>query len=283
MEQEIQSQFNFYPNGSPTPTVTPTEVVYPTLMPNTLALVTLTPTFTPMPTFTAAPTATSNPSATPTATAGLEKSEPTPTPRPTATPYTLEGFQGLYTQNLDQITPLGLSEAEYRALFEARLYQERLLETITADIKPVEEQVWARHILVDDEATAKAIVERLHKGEDFTALAAKFSKDTGNKDRGGDLGWFGRGVMVTEFEKVAFLMQVGSISEPVKTTFGWHIIQVLGHQERPLTAAEYEQKRQQAFNDWLTQAREQANVKIYDYWKERVPTEPALPTALPGQ
>lgn len=100
------------------------------------------------------------------------------------------------------------------------------------------EQVKARHILVkvpaganEDEwkkARKKAldIKARAEKGEDFAKLAKEFSDDPGTKNRGGELGYFGKGRMVPEFEKVAFSLEPGVISDPVKTIFGWHLIQV---------------------------------------------------------
>ena len=70
-----------------------------------------------------------------------------------------------------------------------------------------EEQVEASHILVEDEATAKEVAKKLADGEDFAALAKEFSTDTANATNGGELGYFGRGKMVAEFEEVAFSMK----------------------------------------------------------------------------
>jgi foldase protein PrsA len=169
---------------------------------------------------------------------------------------------------------MGISEQDYRAFIQAKLYREKLLAALTADLKPEEEQVWARHILVADEATAQNVRERLLKGEDFGKLAAEFSTDPGTKDRGGLLDWFGRGVMVKEFEEAAFSLPIGEISQPIKTTYGYHIIQVLARQVRPLTADELQTKRDKVFNEWLQTQRDQARITIYNRWKERVPTTP---------
>ena len=95
---------------------------------------------------------------------------------------------------------------------------------------------------------------------------------------GGDLGWFGRGAMVAEFEETAFDLEVGEISEPVQSQFGYHIIQVLGHQENPLNASQHEQKKEAEFTEWLTTVREGASITTYETWRQNVPMEPALQT-----
>jgi len=114
----------------------------------------------------------------------------------------------------------------------------------------------------------------LKHGTDFGKLARDFSTDTGSGAKGGDLGWFGKGAMVAEFEKAAFSMKIGEISEPIQSQFGYHIIQVLGHDNIPLNASQYEEKRKTAFTEWLTKTREAADITIFDVWKQRVPTAP---------
>lgn len=83
------------------------------------------------------------------------------------------------------------------------------------------------HILVQKQSEAIAVLERLKKGESFTNLAKELSIDRGSAKRGGDLGYFGRGMMVRPFEDVAFKLEKGQISEPIKTEFGYHIIKRL--------------------------------------------------------
>jgi foldase protein PrsA len=80
------------------------------------------------------------------------------------------------------------------------------------------------HILVEKQSEALAILDRLKKGESFSNLAKELSIDKGSGKRGGDLGYFGRGVMVKPFEETAFKLEKGRTSEPVKTEFGYHII-----------------------------------------------------------
>jgi peptidyl-prolyl cis-trans isomerase C len=97
-----------------------------------------------------------------------------------------------------------------------------------AEIKamPKQEEVRARHILVKTEDEAKAVIKALGEGKDFAELAKEKSTDP-NKSDGGDLGYFRKGQMVPEFEAAAFAMQKGEVSKaPIKTQFGWHVIQV---------------------------------------------------------
>ncbi|WIV12959.1 peptidylprolyl isomerase [Proteiniborus sp. MB09-C3] len=89
-----------------------------------------------------------------------------------------------------------------------------------------EEQVKASHILVETEEEANEVKEKLSAGEDFAKLAKEYSKDENNKDSGGDLGFFERGDMISSFSDAAFALEIGAISEPVKTEHGYHIIKV---------------------------------------------------------
>jgi foldase protein PrsA len=172
-----------------------------------------------------------------------------------------------------------------RWILETSLYSKKVQDAITADLKPEDQKVWARHILVADEATAQSIITRLKNGADFAVLAKLYSTDTSNNSNGGDLGWFTKGAMDATFEKTAFAMKVGEISQPVQTQFGWHIIQCLGNQLMPLTGTEFTQYQQRTFTNWLTQTRtDRKDIKKYDIWSQRVPTDPVFtpqPVATP--
>ncbi|MCD6400571.1 MAG: peptidyl-prolyl cis-trans isomerase, partial [Anaerolineales bacterium] len=200
---------------------------------------------------------------------------------PTATPYTEKAYQdNLKTalQNLE--SQIGIGEEFLRDYFEVELYRQQLRDIITEDVTSEEEQVWVRHILVSDETTAQEVLDRLENGEDFKELAKEFSIDTATAVRGGDLGWFGKGRMDKAFEKAAFSLDIGEISKPVQSSFGWHIIEALGHEMRPLTEYQYEQKRNQVFNDWIASVRETTDIVINEDWGSYVPVEPVIPDKL---
>ena len=104
------------------------------------------------------------------------------------------------------------------------------------DVKKYYEEVYrpdirASHILVEDEETAKEVKSKLDAGEKFEDLAKEYSKD-GTAEKGGDLGWFGPGKMVPEFEEVAYDLEIDEISEPVQSQFGFHIIKVTEKKEK---------------------------------------------------
>ena len=285
VNKSIQEVYGYFPNGTLTPTVTSTPFSYPTLSSEQLTLYPSTATPTTAPTSTVAQTNTPDVSATATFTAA----PPTPTFVPeiataTATPYTLEGFNSQYDKTLTDLKSYNISEATLRSVYEIQLLREKLLDKVTADTPHTDVQVWARHILLDDAAQAQAVRILLLQGVDFAKLAREQSKDTGSSASGGDLGWFGKGAMVAEFENAVFSQEIGAIGEIVQTQFGYHIIQVLGKQELPLTDSQYQQNRETAFSDWLTKTKETAAITTFDVWMDRVPTDPAtLNTPVPEQ
>ena len=105
-----------------------------------------------------------------------------------------------------------------------------------------EKEVRARHILVETQDEAKAIIEEIKKGADFAELAKQKSKDP-SKDAGGDLGFFGRDQMVEEFTAAAFKLDKGQMSDPVKSEFGWHIIRV--EDKRSVTVPDFDKMKEQ--------------------------------------
>ncbi len=170
---------------------------------------------------------------------------------------------------LPLVAKVEVPEAEVRKSFEERRAQ-----------FDQPEQARVSHILIRVEdpkqeerarQTILLIQGKLAKGEKFADLARQYSQDPGSKERGGDLGFFGRGAMVKEFEQAAFSLQPGQVSGPVKTQFGYHLI--LLHERKPAKKATYEEvagqireqlteeRQESLFQKWLTEERKTATIK----------------------
>jgi len=150
-----------------------------------------------------------------------------------------------------------------------------------------EKEVHARHILVPTEEEAKAIKAELDKGADFAKLAKEKSKDPGAAD-GGDLGFFTKEQMVPEFSAVAFALEPGKISDPVKSQFGWHVIKVEEKRDRKPPA--FDQVKGQIENfvvrkaqaDYVTKLRGEAKVERLDKKDEPAAAPAPDAKAAPG-
>jgi parvulin-like peptidyl-prolyl isomerase len=178
----------------------------------------------------------------------------TPSPSPVPTVDALEKFRNALANQKS------LSEQEYRDLVvRPTLLREKLTAAIATDVPAIESQVHARHVLLESEDAAKAAKARIDGGEPFEKVAQELSTDTSNKEEGGDLGWFGRGRMTKPFEDKAFELPVGQVSDPVQTTFGWHIIKVEGKDEgRAIEESVLEEKRGAKLTEWLESTKNDA-------------------------
>ncbi len=178
---------------------------------------------------------------------------------------------GQFAQILQQ---QGLTEADVQGILKDQLIIEKAVDpnvhVTSADIaayfaknhatmdKPA--QVRARHILVADRKTADMIEAKLKAGGNFADLAKQYSTDPSTKDKGGELGFFGPGQMVPAFQAAAFALPVGAISQPVKSPFGWHIIQV--EERKPALKATLASATPQ-IKDALTQQQEQQQIPVF--------------------
>lgn len=176
-----------------------------------------------------------------------------------------------------------IEQAKEQIIVRALVNQEVIEKVKSADDKelkayydanktqfPSPEQVHARHILVKTKAEADAIKVQLDKGADFTQLAKEKSVDKASGSRGGDLGFFGKGDMIPEFEKAAFSLAVGKISSPIKSQFGYHIIKV--EEKKPAVTMSFEeakpyaeqrvinQKQRERLDSWLAALEKNAKV-----------------------
>ncbi len=170
-----------------------------------------------------------------------------------------------------------VTEADAKKIFDEQI----------VEVKP-QQEVHARHILVTTEAEAKEVAERLKKGEDFAVIAKEKSKDTGAQ--GGDLGFFTRGQMLKPFEDAAFALDVGQISEPVQTQFGWHIIKVEEKRDQALPtfdqvkAAIVAQLIQAKAQEVVTGLRDTAKIEVVDpELKKAMEAAAAAAAVAPGE
>ncbi len=202
----------------------------------------------------------------------------------------------------------GLTEQDVQNLLRGSLVMEKAVQpqihVSEADIKAYfdknhaqfdkPEQVKARHILVADQNTANQVLAKLKAGGSWDQLAKQYSTDPSSKDKGGDLGYFGRGQMVPQFQDAAFNAKVGQIVGPVKSPFGYHIIQVTDKKppQKATLASTHDQIKQQLTQQQLgqqeplliNQLRQSANIQVNDdRFKDLFPpTQPSPAAAAPA-
>jgi len=131
---------------------------------------------------------------------------------------------------LEQVAKTAATDAAIKAAYDE-----------AAKAQKPQTEIHARHILVGTEEEAKSALKRLMGGEEFADIAKAVSKDPGAE--GGDLGWFTKDRMVPEFADAAFKLDVGQVSDPVKSPFGWHIIEILDKREKAFPP--YDQVKEQ--------------------------------------
>lgn len=312
INEAVQAAFGFFPEGTPTPTITITLQATPTLSETQLALVTLTST--PAPTDLEGESPPEFPEedmnedgedieeftpdlnteddqidedleeisddteeipavAEPTPTITL-----TPTATLTPTPYTTQMFAEDIQEFNQNFSMYNFDINDLREIFEIQILRQKLTEEITKDLELFKNEVWARHILVESQEAAFEVLALLNEGEEFHQLAETYSLDESNRDKGGDLGWFDENTMVPAFSETAFSLEIGEISDPVETNFGYHIIQVLGLRENQVSPEQLAQTKRMEFNAWLTELRNQRDdIVIFDNWANFVPTSPEIP------
>jgi peptidyl-prolyl cis-trans isomerase C len=193
-----------------------------------------------------------------------------------------ERRMGYYREKLameELLNSVGKAAATEEA--ERKAYDE------AAKAEPPQEEIHARHILLPTEEEAKKALARVKAGEDFAKVATELSKDpSGN---GGDLGWFTRDRMVPEFSDAAFKLKKGEISEPVKTQFGWHIIQV--EDTRMKTFPPFEQVKDQAAryvtqkaeSEAVAQLHSAAKIELFDADGKPLPAAAEVAPPDPGK
>jgi peptidyl-prolyl cis-trans isomerase C len=154
---------------------------------------------------------------------------------------------------------------EFREAIRRQLLVQSATDAVAALVPIAAEQVHARHILVGSLDLANALREQILTGKNFGELALTFSQDFSTSVRGGDLGWFPRGVLsVAEVEEAAFSLTEGQTSPVIQSRLGYHLIQTLEREaSRPLSSSSLETLRRRAVETWLAQQMQTAQVEIF--------------------
>ena len=158
-----------------------------------------------------------------------------------------------------------LTYEDFREEIRFQLLALAIFERVTGSVLATAEQVHARHILVETEGEAQAILTRLQAGEDFAALAGQLSQDENTKEAGGDLGLFHRGQLISpEVEEAAFALPPDQIGEVVRSQFGYHVVQVLEKApDRPLPPELLNALKEQAFARWMQEQWDNATIERF--------------------
>lgn len=298
IDAAIMELFEYYPGGTPTIEATQTLQLTSTLSATQFALITVTPTATITPTTSITPTETLPPEML--ATSGIFTSTPTTTPTPeTPTPDPDEATEapaitptlqtteqaGLeldeYLQGLEIATKKSFDAEDLRSIYEFDLYRQKMYDVAIEEFDEEPLQVWVRHILVEDEETALEVLEELAAGESWVDMVLEYSTNPSSALNDGDLGWFldrpQEPDFPQEFMDAAFSLAIGDLSEPIETPTGWHVIQILGKENRQLSAAQINQFTQEVFLEFVEDLRAETEIVYADYWMNRIPREPAVP------
>ncbi len=251
IDRRIEQDFGFYVDGTPTP----------------LPTVTPFPTFTPDITATAAAELTATPGPSPT-------TAPTRTPRPTPTAYTVDAFESDYAEFVDSLSDFRIEESDYIAFVEATLYREKLQEAYEPEVPEEQEQVLVKHILLPDLETGEEVLERLEEGEEWADLVSEFSQDFATIEEEGLIGWRTLGELLTTYGQAgvaAFGTVEGQVSGPFQSDFGWHLFRVEEREERSLSEEALALIAEQAYANFLSELRANAEININEEWVEHLP------------
>lgn len=248
LDQAIAEVFGYYPQGTPTPLPSATPAATPTLPVEQTETPTSVAEATPL---------------------------PTGTPLPTPTVYTEEAYLEDRQEYFNSLEEQGITEADFSMLVLADLYQGKLLEAFRAEVPAETEHALLRHILVAEQEQAEEILRQLEEGEAWDDMVQEFSEDVATKESGGDLGWLPLASIRNQYGELFYALVLGvaegMFGGPIETTDGWHIVQVVSREVRPLGENEYEQALFDHFNAWLTEARAEESVSVSESWLGLVP------------
>jgi parvulin-like peptidyl-prolyl isomerase len=212
-----------------------------------------------------------------------------PMPAPTPTPHiiTQEEFERGLAAYLDDVNEqAGLSEADFRQIVKAALLENEVRQHFADQVPTEAEQINVSHIQSDTMEESQAALARLDAGEDFALVASEVSTDTFTAANAGELGWLLEGDLAArygpEIEEAAFSLNPGEYSQPISSTVGVHIIMVNERDVRPLSDFRLQAQQQQAYLDWLDEARAGEGVDETLWNPDMAPPDPLLERGAAG-
>ena len=247
VERQIQQNFGFYPDGTPTPFPTPT----------------------PDATRMAEVAVVSEPTTEPSPTSTLPQ-----TPFPTATPYVLEAYEDEYELFLDSLSAFDIRESDFIAFVEAQLLEEKLREQFQPEIEDEAEHVLIQHILTLDEEIAQEALGQLESGTVWDDTVLEYSQDPSSRESSGDLGWNTLNDLVALLGQMgiaAFSAPVMEAVGPIESLQGWHILRVIDRQDREISQAAYQEAVDNAFEAWIAEVTAEAEITVIDDWLDHLP------------
>jgi len=165
----------------------------------------------------------------------------------------------------ERLSREGMTLDEMRSQLKVQLLASRMAEKVVSEVPTQTVHVNARHIVVDTEEEAQRLREQIEAGADFAALAQEYSKDAFTRERGGDLGYFPRGILTSsEVEDAAFSLQPGQVSEVIESNLGYHIVQVLDRvEEMEVSPENLRMLKDRAAREWLDDLWAEAEIERY--------------------
>jgi parvulin-like peptidyl-prolyl isomerase len=212
---------------------------------------------------------------------GFNPNAPVPTAAPDQPPIDptqiAEGFQA----NVDNYfgaagVTAHMTQADVIGTFAEQALQVKIFEAVTSSVPTDAEQTRVRHILVDNEAAANALLVQIQGGVPFADMAKANSLDTSSAAQGGDLGWAARGSYDAALDAAIWAAHAGALIGPIKSQFGYHLVLIEDRGVRPLSAGDLARARDAVYKQWLEETRKSADVQIVEKWQSFIPEDPTL-------
>ena len=192
------------------------------------------------------------------------------------TAYTRDDFDEDYKIFVDSLRDFRINEADFRDLVRNQFLQVKVREEVEAEMEfpESEEQVLIQHLFVQDEALAEEVLQRYEDGQGWEELIHEYSEDPSTNEIAGEIGWLNVQDLQRQFGEQGFFiftLPQGEVRGPVESSLGFHLVNVVAREERPLSEFSLQQLMQEIFSNWVESLREKADIEIIEGWEEHLP------------